>query len=53
VVLGRVEEKVNPVYRVLALQCLLIADAVCEDQVMATVVAAMLLSCITAQALAP
>lgn len=43
----------NPAYRVLALQCLLIADAVCEDNVMATMVAAMLLSCVTAQIMTP
>lgn len=43
----------NPLYRVLALQCLVIADALCEDEVMTMMVASLLLSCLTVQIMTP
>ena len=43
----------NPIYRTLALQCLLIADAFSDDDTMTTMLAALLLSCVTVQVMTP
>lgn len=42
----------NPLFQVMALQCLMIGDAVADgDSVMALMVASILLGCITVQAM--